>query len=105
MTDRLISLKAAVEAAEAVTDAYAQDECGQAIVAAIKALPDAWQPIETAPNRVPLMLWIDSTDVNPHCFSPVSIYDDGTWWDDSTGDQIEPIAKATHWMSLPEPPK
>jgi len=38
MTDRLISLKAAVEAAEAVTDAYAQDECGQAIVAALKAL-------------------------------------------------------------------
>ena len=36
--DRLISLKAAVEAAEAVTDAYAQDECGQAIVAALKAL-------------------------------------------------------------------
>jgi hypothetical protein len=26
------------EAAEAVTDAYAQDECGQAIVAALKAL-------------------------------------------------------------------
>jgi hypothetical protein len=37
-TDSLISLKAAVEAAEAVTDAYAQDECGQAIVAALKAL-------------------------------------------------------------------
>jgi len=36
--DRLISLKAAVEAAEAVTDAYGQDECGQAIVAALKAL-------------------------------------------------------------------
>ena len=36
--DRLISLKAAVEAAEAVTDAYAQDECGRAIVAALKAL-------------------------------------------------------------------
>ncbi len=36
--DRLISLKAAVEAAEAIADAYAQDECGQAIVAALKAL-------------------------------------------------------------------
>jgi hypothetical protein len=36
--DRLISLKAVVEAAEAITDAYAQDECGQAIVAALKAL-------------------------------------------------------------------
>jgi hypothetical protein len=36
--DRLISLKAVVEAAEAVTNAYAQDECGQAIVAALKAL-------------------------------------------------------------------
>ena len=36
--DRLISLKAVVEAAEAITDAYAQDECGQEIVAALKAL-------------------------------------------------------------------
>jgi len=99
--DRLISLRDAV----VMVQQNLAFSIKEIIIRELKALPDAWQPIETAPNRVSLMLWIDSTDVNPHCFSPVSIYDDGTWWDDSTGDQIEPIAKATKWAHPPEPPK
>lgn len=64
-----------------------------------------WQPIETAPkDGRTLMVWITDPDVSSHCFAPVSITSDGKWWDDSTGDQIEPLKNATHWMPLPEPP-
>lgn len=65
-----------------------------------------WKPIETAPkDGRGFMVYIAKSDVGPHCFSPVSRRNDGTWWDDSTSDQIEPIKGSTHWMPLPEPPK
>ena len=65
-----------------------------------------WQPIETAPkDGRAIMVWIKGRlELQAHCFAPVSICDNGWWWDDSTGDQIEPIADATHWMPLPDPP-
>ncbi len=64
-----------------------------------------WQPIETAPrDGRQIMVWVANGNITPHCFAPVSITSDSSWWDDSTGDQIEPIKGATHWMPLPEPP-
>lgn len=65
-----------------------------------------WKPIETAPkDGRGIMVWVANGRVTPHCFAPISITNDGGWWDDSTGDQIEPVEGATHWRSLPQPPE
>lgn len=66
-----------------------------------------WKPIETAPkNGRQFMVWVaDDPVVVPHCFAPISMDSDGKWFDESTGDQIEPIKGATHWMPLPKPPE
>jgi hypothetical protein len=65
-----------------------------------------WQPIETAPkDGRSFMVYVAKDDLaGPHCFAPVSRTSNGMWWDDSTGDRIEPIRGATHWMPLPAPP-
>lgn len=65
-----------------------------------------WLPIESAPkDGTPLMVWVAEDDaVGTHCLAPISITNDGWWWDDSTGDQIRRILSATHWMPLPPPP-
>ena len=67
-----------------------------------------WQPIESAPRTGEgVMVYIMQRDkfTSAHCFSPVSITSDGQWWDDATGDAIEPLLDATHWMPLPPPPQ
>jgi hypothetical protein len=65
-----------------------------------------WQPIETAPkDGRSFMLWVAQSDMGAHWFAPVSITPDGNWWDDSTGDNIQPVNGATHWMPLPDPPQ
>lgn len=64
-----------------------------------------WQPIETAPkDGRAIMVWMSADENGPHCFAPISITGDGKWWDDSTGDQIEVLRSATHWMPLPNAP-
>ena len=65
-----------------------------------------WQPIETAPkDGRSFMVYVAKDDfAGPHCFAPVSRTNNGRWWDDSTGDHIDPIRGATHWMPLPAPP-
>lgn len=65
-----------------------------------------WKPIAEAPKDGRAFMVYVATDahVGPHCFAPVSRDNDGGWWDDSTGDAIEPIAGATHWAPLPSPP-
>jgi len=65
-----------------------------------------WQPIETAPkDGRAFMVYVVRSENGPHCFAPVSRDSDGGWWDDSTGDAIEPIRGATHWMPLPPGPE
>jgi len=65
----------------------------------------SWQPISTAPkDGRSFMVYVKDSHVGSHCFAPVSRTDDGEWWDDSTGDQIETIRGASHWMPLPAPP-
>lgn len=62
-------------------------------------------PIDTAPtDGRAFMIYVRQADVGPHWFAPVSRDSEGGWWDDSTGDQIEPIRGATHWAELPEAP-
>lgn len=65
-----------------------------------------WKTLDTLPrDGRQIAVWVVNGDITPHCFSPVSVTSDGGWWDDSTGDQIEPIKGATHWISIspPEP--
>ena len=50
MTDRLISLNAAIEAVEALFFEAADGLTHSQVIEALRALPDAWQPIETAPK-------------------------------------------------------
>lgn len=67
--------------------------------------PGDWRPIETVPkDGRSFMVWIAHGENGPHCFAPVSITSDGGWWDDSTGDQLEPIRHATNWTPLPNVP-
>lgn len=69
------------------------------ILSALEAVE--WRPIETAPrDGSPFMLWVAEGETGPHVFATVSITSEGQWWDDSTGDQIEPISFATHWRPL-----
>lgn len=71
-----------------------------------REITEGWQPIETIPHDGEgVMVWISEDDiVGPHCYSPLSVTEEGWWWDDSTGDRIEPIKSATHWMPLPAKP-
>lgn len=63
-----------------------------------------WQDISTAPkDGRSIALWVADGSTSPHCFSPVSITDDGGWWDDSIGNQIEPIPGAKFWREIPPP--
>ncbi len=56
----------------------------------------AWQPIETAPPKTYLLLWIEPKESG--AFTPyVGIMAVSHWPDNST-------AKPTHWMPLPSPP-
>jgi hypothetical protein len=63
-----------------------------------------WQLIESVPkDGRSIAVWLPATATEqPHAFAPVSICEDGTWWDDSTGDQIEPLA-ATYWAPIHAP--
>lgn len=64
-----------------------------------------WKTIDSVPkDGRAVMVWVANGHITPHCFAPISITSDGSWWDDSTGDQLEPIAGATHWMTLPGAP-
>ncbi len=66
-----------------------------------------WQTIDSVrKDGKPIIVWVGQDDVaGPHCFAPISITEEGWWWDDATGEQIEPIPHVTHWMDAPEPPK
>ena len=64
-----------------------------------------WQTMDSAPrDGSAFMVYVAQSDLGPHWFAPVSRTLNGEWWDDSTGEQIEPINGATHWMPLPAGP-
>jgi len=69
-----------------------------------------WQPIETAPKDTPLLLFglPDSSDyVTWVELTIISGYWDtveGAWCS-TTADWTGPFINATHWMSLPDPPR
>ena len=57
-----------------------------------------WQPIETAPTGKPVLLWRSGE----HFVAAKIRGEHGPGW--CTPDGFE-IFRATHWMSLPEPPQ
>jgi len=62
--------------------------------------------MENAPkDGSPLMIWVEDGIMQPHCFAPISITDDGAWWDDATGDRIEPVKGAKAWQPAPNAPE
>ncbi|MBU8921803.1 MAG: DUF551 domain-containing protein [Bacteroidales bacterium] len=68
-----------------------------------------WQPIETAPVGVRLLLWWRPIDGNKHaetsligqvCYGEY----EGQWWNDQRG-AYQDLWHITHWKLLPEPPE
>lgn len=62
-----------------------------------------WQPIETAPLRKPIDVWVKAKrrDESFRACNMI-LMEDGSW---SGRQNMYPTDKVTHWMPLPEPPK
>jgi Protein of unknown function (DUF551) len=113
MTDRLISLNAAIEAVrqlqpkgvkpEGVAD-HATITIAQA-VEALSALPDAWQGMETAPRDGSVILLADNDGYVAACWWHA---DQRGFWE-ANSHPVDYCDKSfdapTHWMPLPAPPK
>jgi hypothetical protein len=61
-----------------------------------------WQPIETAPKDVEILVWSQYQDT-----AYLAICDDQQWWTPDWWPEkwTEWLYSPTHWMPLPEPPK
>ncbi len=59
-----------------------------------------WQPIETAPLGLEVLLLVPRRRLAPRVVSAHNLTG-RQWWATNIG----PVTKATHWMHLPEPPK
>ena len=60
-----------------------------------------WQPIETAPKGVFLLVW-EPDETEPKTGSIwLAAFDGAQWVEDGTEHVID---RPTHWMPLPEPP-
>lgn len=60
-----------------------------------------WQPIETAPQDIPLLLIDGSAGCCPHTIGQY-LSSTGKWYLDDGEDGLEEL---THWMYLPTPPR
>jgi hypothetical protein len=97
--------EAMVECGNLLADEELKREAAEAEVSRLKAgAVTDWQLIESVPkDGRSIAVWLPATATEqPHAFAPVSICEDGTWWDDSTGGQIEPLA-ATYWAPIHAP--
>lgn len=56
-----------------------------------------WQPIETAPDSGPIMVW--DADNAEAVIAPLRGLDN-SWWTDN----YEVWIRASHWTPLPDPP-
>ena len=71
-----------------------------------------WQPIETAPEGIPILVWDGESISLGQCENIkynrwVAIVNGSYAWygDGDTGGLLELDKKPTHWMFLPEPPR
>lgn len=66
-----------------------------------------WQPIETAPKDVEILLWGGKSQ-SETAIQGKWIYEGerraGWYWASYSGAPVGPIP-ATHWMPMPDPPK
>lgn len=111
MTDRLISLNAAIEAVLSVPPGT---PCrGLAIREALCALPDAWQPIETYEDGTHVLFWFPNGEKGIGGIEAATAYRDkdglitGGWTHGgpNSGLDFDFPESPTHWQALPEPPK
>lgn len=58
-----------------------------------------WQPIETAPRNVRVLVWRKNEPGYERRRMDVDIYRAGVWW--KSRRNMQP----THWQPLPEPPQ
>jgi hypothetical protein len=84
-----------------------RDEACREFVSLTLAQGD-WQPIETAPEKTPILVWVPA-DVELRCgggpYRAVKV--DGEWFSAAVF-SMKGWARApapTHWMPLPDPPK
>lgn len=68
---------------------------------------NVWQPIETAPKDVSLLLWWRPIAPNKAAetvvIGQVSSYERGKWWNGQTA-KYQDLWHITHWMPLPDAP-
>lgn len=67
-----------------------------------EAAQQKWQPIETAPEREPVLAYFKELDDN---YIAVAAREDGDWWTDTCGEFMEANTSPTHWMPLPDTPR
>jgi hypothetical protein len=68
--------------------------------AAIDAMGDGWQPIETAPDDTPV--WVNLVECDGDTEQCIAVQFNDEWTDQFRHEIELPV---THWMPLPEPPK
>ena len=109
MTNRLISLNAAIEA---VDEKWPFDH-KRHLLSTLRALPDAWQGIETAPRDCARVIGTDGTHVAAMTWEVECDDDEYTGWCGACSvdggmlyyNHVELGFEPTHWMPLPEPLK
>ena len=66
-----------------------------------------WQPIETAPEHEPILIWVPGVN-RGHASAEVVIRVADSFWTNggpNAGDDLYFEEAPTHWMPLPPPPQ
>lgn len=65
-----------------------------------------WQPIETSPEFVPILIWVPEVNRGRDS-AEVVIRVENSWWTNggpNAGADLDFEKPPTHWMPLPKPP-
>ena len=91
-----------LQANEAIEDIFATAELSQ------NNNPE-WQPIETAPLNTPILVWLESENIQKISQQIVLLQHEHLgekWWETTDRlDQLSLDLTPTHWMPLPPPPQ
>jgi hypothetical protein len=83
------------------------DEAAISVASSPEAsIPNAWQPIDTAPKDRVVLLYVPDMGNWPDDPAIVTaIWGDGQGWVDNGMAHCATYGHPTHWMPLPEPPQ